>query len=528
MRKKFNVNGLCIPKEHYMVDISQRLEEIEVMVQNGEYFTINRGRQYGKTTTISLLKKKLAERYLVFAISFEGLGDDAYSDAASISRTFCGLLYDTIFYKEVVGVSDKLKDLLLENGEESKKLSFRMLSNIISGLCTLSEKPVILIVDEVDQASNHKAFLDFLGMLREKYLQRRELPTFRSVILAGVYDIKNLKLKLRDEVEHQYNSPWNIASDFSVDMSLSVPGIAGMLTDYERDHETGMDIGHISKLIYDYTSGYPYLVSRICKIIDEQLPKKMPEWDVYWSRSGVVEAVRVILSEQNSLFDDMRKKLSDFPELRSMFYEILYQGKEFPYNYYQYATDLAKMFGYITDNDGKIAISNRIFETWLYNLFVSEESLKNSIYSAGAADKNQFISDGQLNMERVLERFIVHYTDLYGNKDETFHEKEGRKYFLFYLKPIINGTGNYYVEAQTRDEKRTDVIVDYRGKQFVVEMKIWRGEEYNHRGEEQLAGYLDAYHLDKGYMLSFNFNKKKSVGMKEVSVNGKTIIEAVV
>lgn len=113
-----------------MVDISRRLEEIEVMVQNGEYFTINRGRQYGKTTTISLLKKKLAERYLVFAISFEGLGDDTYSDAASILRTFCGLLYDTIFYKEVVGVSDKLKDLLLENGEESKKLSFRMLSNI--------------------------------------------------------------------------------------------------------------------------------------------------------------------------------------------------------------------------------------------------------------------------------------------------------------------------------------------------------------------------------------------------------------
>ena len=29
-------------------------------------------------------------------------------------------------------------------------------------------------------------------------------------------------------------------------------------------------------------------------------------------------------------------------------------------------------------------------------------------------------------------------------------------------------------------------------------------------------------------MLSFNFNKKKEVGMKEICVNGKTIIEAVV
>lgn len=53
------------------------------------------------------------------------------------------------------------------------------------------------------------------------------------------------------------------------------------------------------------------------------------------------------------------------------------------------------------------------------------------------------------------------------------------------MKPIINGTGNYYLEAQTRDAGRTDVVVDYRGEQFVVEMKIWRGNEYNERGESQ-------------------------------------------
>lgn len=32
------------------------------------------------------------------------------------------------------------------------------------------------------------------------------------------------------------------------------------------------------------------------------------------------------------------------------------------------------------------------------------------------------------------------------------------------LKPIINGIGNYYIEAQTRDGRRTDIIVDYLGK----------------------------------------------------------------
>ncbi len=59
-------------------------------------------------------------------------------------------------------------------------------------------------------------------------------------------------------------------------------------------------------------------------------------------------------------------------------------------------------------------------------------------------------------------------------------------------------------------------------------MKIWHGNEYNERGERQLAEYLDYFHLEKGYMLSFNFNQKKEIGVKELRVEGKTIIEAVV
>ncbi len=104
----------------------------------------------------------------------------------------------------------------------------------------------------------------------------------------------------------------------------------------------------------------------------------------------------------------------------------------------------------------------------------------------------------------------------------------GRKYFLFYLKPIINGTGNYYIEARTRDNKRTDVIIDYNGEQFIIEMKIWHGNEYNQRGENQLIDYLEYYHLQKGYMVSFNFNKKKEIGIKTIHLKNKEIIEAIV
>ena len=70
--------------------------------------------------------------------------------------------------------------------------------------------------------------------------------------------------------------------------------------------------------------------------------------------------------------------------------------------------------------------------------------------------------------------------------------------------------------------------MDYLGEKFIIELKIWHGKEYNERGERQLTDYLEYYHKDKGYMLSFNFNKEKEIGVKEITVCGKTIVEAVV
>ncbi len=59
-------------------------------------------------------------------------------------------------------------------------------------------------------------------------------------------------------------------------------------------------------------------------------------------------------------------------------------------------------------------------------------------------------------------------------------------------------------------------------------MKIWRGKGYNERGEKLLIEYLDYFHQKKGYMLSFNFNKKKTVRVKEIKIGDRVIVEAVV
>lgn len=366
--KKFNVTGACYQDKHYMVDISERLCQIQKMVEDGCYFTINRGRQYGKTTTLSLLKSKLENEYTVFSISFEGLGEEQFQSSMQFVQTFLGLLQDTIDYGETKA-DEEVRNYLNEITKQQAG-DFRELGNMISKLCHMSDKPMVLLIDEVDQAGNYKSFVDFLGLLRAKFMTRNTRPTFQSVILAGVYDITNLRLKIRDEKEHQYNSPWNIATAFTLPMDFDVDGIATMLHDYEEEHHMGMDVVSVAQMIYDYTSGYPYMVSRICQLIDEVILGKEANYNIVraWSIEGVKEAVKLLLAESNTLFDDMRKKLHDFPELRNMLYEMLYNGKSYPYNQYQYAVDIAEMFGYVGNENGKVRISNRVFEIWIYNL----------------------------------------------------------------------------------------------------------------------------------------------------------------
>lgn len=71
MRRRFNVTGVCNPQRHYMVRLDDRLKEIkENYVDEGSYFVINKGRQYGKTTTLAALETYLENNYLVLSLDF--------------------------------------------------------------------------------------------------------------------------------------------------------------------------------------------------------------------------------------------------------------------------------------------------------------------------------------------------------------------------------------------------------------------------------------------------------------------------
>ncbi len=96
MKKEFNITGLCIKEKHYMVDISGKIEKISELVEKEQYFTINRARQYGKTTTLHCLFKSLKDKYLVFNTSFEGLGDYPFTNESNFCETLTGIIINQL------------------------------------------------------------------------------------------------------------------------------------------------------------------------------------------------------------------------------------------------------------------------------------------------------------------------------------------------------------------------------------------------------------------------------------------------
>ncbi|RCW58348.1 AAA-like domain-containing protein [Halanaerobium sp. ST460_2HS_T2] len=513
--KKFNTTGVCIPEKHYMADVSKKIREIEKMVAEGKYFTINKPRQSGKTTILYLLEKNLMkDDYIPILISFEGIGDEVFNSEKAFIKAFINLMKKDLSFK------NEHNKLNFDQRKIDNLDNFADLNNYLFEFVDKAERKIVLMIDEVDKSSNNQLFLSFLGLLRDKFIkaQAERDKTFYSVILSGVHDVKNLKLKLRDDEEHKYNSPWNIASEFKVDFELEVDQIASMLKEYQEDRDIDLDSDYFAEKMHYYTSGHPFLVSKLAEIIAEEI---LRENESSWEQEHLEQAVKIILAKDLPNFDTLIKNIENNNDLEDMCVDLIVDGRKITYNLDNPTIEKGELYGIFKNDNGSLKIHNRIYEQRIYNYLISK--IENSMESDAFDFKDSFIDNGQLNLKAVLERFQVFIKEQYSDRDRDFLERNGRLIFLAFLKPIINGKGFDFKEVQISQEKRLDVVISYLEQKYIVELKIWRGEEYHQRGLEQLADYLESQNMDQGYLLSFNFNLNKEYKNEEMEVKNKKI-----
>lgn len=523
MEKEFNDVGLCVPHLHYMVDTSEKIEAIRRLVEKGKYFTINRPRQFGKTTTLALLTDQLNQRddYLALELSFEMLDSDTSQQQDRFVYEFLMMILEKLEFLNLPEAAQFVEQNLIQ------VTTLPALSRFITKFTRhiFPNKRVVVLIDEVDKSSNYQLFLSFLGILRQKYLQRNrgQDATFHSVVLAGVHDIKTLKAKIRPDEKRMYNSPWNIAVDFKVDLSFSAREIETMIQAYSQEKGIQPDIPAIAEKLYYYSSGYPYLVSKLCKFIDEDILPQRTEPN--WSVVDVEAAFKMITNKAytTTLFDSLTKNLENNPELYELVFQIIINGKSLEFALSDPTVNLGHLYGILVPSvKDRCQIHNRIFEQRIYDYMLSKFIRKkyNEINRFGGPN---FYTANGLDMKQILQRFQTFMKEHYSDRDQKFIEREGRLLFLAYLRSIINGVGFDFKEPNVSHERRMDLVITFRGKRYVLELKIWRGQQYHEEGLAQLSDYLDSYSLKEGFLLIYDFNKGKTYKEEEITFRDKQI-----
>ncbi|MGL5616476.1 MAG: hypothetical protein ACRDD2_09675 [Sarcina sp.] len=211
-------------------------------------------------------------------------------------------------------------------------------------------------------------------------------------------------------------------------------------------------IESLSREIYKFTSGYPFLVSRICQLIDEKIIGKIKR---AWTIEDVQKATKILLLERNTLFDDLIKNLENNKDLYDYIYDMLILDVKKYYNSYSLACNMGFMFGYFKELEGFVSISNKIFTEIIYNYMIAK--VDNKVMSKYNFKEKFLTDDNGLDMKKILLKFQQFMKENYSEKDKDFLETHGRLLFLAFIKPIINGVGFDYKEVQISTENLIDL-----------------------------------------------------------------------
>ena len=129
--KKFNITATCIPEEHYMANLKDKIKYIENKIDEGQYFTINKARQYGKTTILSRLYKTLKYKYIIIPATLEEFGAEKFKSERAFSEAFIRMIGKLAMFQ------DKNLGKFILNFDDID--SFEKLSDVITDICMESK-----------------------------------------------------------------------------------------------------------------------------------------------------------------------------------------------------------------------------------------------------------------------------------------------------------------------------------------------------------------------------------------------------
>jgi hypothetical protein len=494
MKRFFNTTGLCNPERHYMVNPFRDLyDDVARLMEAQQYFVIHAPRQTGKTTLLHALAHRLNRegRYVSVVCSLESAGYPSIS-VEDANAVFIQSLY-------------RMADFFLEKqylppDPNLYPASESLLGRYLTDWCKSLEKPLVLLLDEVD-ALYDDVLISTLRQLRDGFQTRPQyFPP--SAAFAGLRDIREYRrFTPADSPLFAAGAPFNIVAKSFLLPTFSREEVRGLLD--QHTHDTGQAFSDaVFEKIYEFSGGQPWLTNALANEIVAKMLKN--DYGREISPDMVETAKERLIEQRQTHLDSLSDKIND-PRVRPVVLSIV-TGDAPAFDGFDDALRYCRDLGIITQNN-PIRFANPIYREIITRIL-------NSILQAGinedvATTAWYLRPDGSLDMDKLLGAF----TDFYRRHSESwlerFEYKEAGHQLLFmaFLQRIINGGGRIEREMAVGNG-RTDLAIFWKKQVIPIEIKMHHDKWSQSDGLQQLARYMDKLGQQRGYLVLFE--KKNS------------------
>jgi hypothetical protein len=464
------------------------MEQGAELVQKERYFTLFAPRQSGKSTFFKMLGEQMkTEGYKVCYTNFEYFAKESQHDFLKhLSRKM------REFWE--IAIDDSSFETIMTSVEQAKNTK------------------LILVVDEVEGIN--AAYLNtFLHTIRALY-HTRDSHCLKCVILVGVQNITGV---MQGAV-----SPFNINEEMEVPYFTNAE-ICELLEMHEiasaKLGKPQIFSEKVKERICYMTAGQPGLVNGFAG----SLVKLFPDVPVF-------EYEHYVEIEENYVAIKINKNVSNIVEKAKKYREFVEKllFKETPFKYMvqdERIKELAVNGVIGTDKQRNIIFPVPLYRKCLHAAFAAPLNGESEEIQKNIEIDEYFTADGFLNIDKIIRDYQI-YAKRRGfryflEKDENGKRVGLREAALVYsFETYIQSflmvlKGKSYLEPHVA-LGRSDLIVNIRGTEFVIEAKVFHNSTQIIDGKIQLAYYIKSLHLTKGVYLIF----------ADTTVTNKAVFEA--
>ncbi len=512
MIPSFNTAGACIPGEHYMLPPERRLGRVLTLIEERKYFTLQSGRQTGKTTSAQWLAEhyNAGDRYRAMWVDVQVAREEPDPAAAFLT------VRETLDHAVRVWLGDVgVPTGAARSLEDPKTLVQRYLEDL-SARCP---RPLVVLIDEADSLVG-PAMVSFLTQLRLGYLGRQKSPFPHSVALIGARAVRDYVFTQEERRAVSWlgsASPFNITAE------------ATSLGPFTRDEVEELLLQHTTATgqrfepeaiaaIYDLSQGHPWLVNALA---DRIVERDLPDRTAPVTTAHVEAAKEALILERRTHIDSLMAKLRE-PRVRRIIDAMLAGGQTEPDvldDDFAYVLGL----GLVRVHGGQFEVANPIYREVIPRAltYIRQMQIANApadyVRPDGALDMAKLMTDWQTFWRRDGHLAVAGFG---------YRESGPHLMLMAFLQRVINGGGRVEREYGL-GRGALDLMVEWQGERHAIEVKLRRDTETQTEALAQIARYLDTLQIDEGWLVMFDLRAKRSwkqrMTSKTVKKAGKRI-----